>query len=220
VLACWLAGLFILAAPAAAQAEPNFTAAYNPALQAPASAYRIGPLDRLNITVFQVKDLTLEKVQVDAGGQILLPLIGSVTAAGKTTEELSREIAQRLGEKYLQSPQVSVVVEDAVSQKITVQGAVTEAGVFMMRGRTSLLEAVAMAKGTTKHANLKRVAIVRAVDGEPHAAVFNLAAIQAGKERNPEVLANDVIVVDTKGSRVFWDNLIQALPALFVFSYF
>ena len=114
----------------------------------------------------------------------------------------------------------SVVVDEAVSQKVTVQGAVTEAGVFMMRGRTSLLEAVAMAKGTSKHANLKRVAIVRSVNGEPHAAIFNLAAIRAGKERNPEVLANDVVVVDTRGGAVLWDNIIQALPALVAFAYF
>ena len=127
--------------------------------------YRIGALDKLNVTVFQNKDLSAEKMQVDAGGHILLPLIGSVTAQGKTTSELSDEIASRLGQKYLQSPQVSVTVEEAVSQKVSVEGAVTEAGVFELKGRTSLLEAVARAKGTTRYANLRHVTIIRNVEG-------------------------------------------------------
>src|SRR5665213_2947805 len=60
--------------------------------------YRIGPLDRLNITVFQVKDLTFEKLQVDAAGDVRLPLIGAVAAAGRTADELAAEIARRLGQ--------------------------------------------------------------------------------------------------------------------------
>ncbi len=181
--------------------------------------YRIGPLDKLNITVFQVKDLTIEKIQVDATGRILFPLIGAVIAQGKTTTELSAEIASRLAERYMQNPQVSVVVEEAVSQKISVEGEVNEAGVFQMKGRTSLLEAVAMAKGAGKHANLHKVTIVRMVDGQPKAATFDLAAIGKGKARNPEVFGNDVILVDTSQAKVIWRSLIDALPALIIFNY-
>jgi polysaccharide biosynthesis/export protein len=181
--------------------------------------YRIGPLDKLNITVFQVKDLTVEKIQVDAGGQILLPLVGAVTAQGKTAIELSAEIARRLGERYLQSPQVSVVVEEAVSQKVSVEGAVNEAGVFELKGRTSLMEAVAKAKGTSRTANLRRVTIVRSVDGQPRAATFNLAEIRQGKAGDPEVVGNDVVVVDDSAAKSFWRGIIETLPALIVFSY-
>ena len=182
--------------------------------------YRIGPQDKLNITVFQVKDLTIEKMEVDATGQILLPLIGSVTAQGKTTTELSLEIARRLGEKYMQNPQVSVVVDESASQKVTVEGAVTEAGVFNLKGRTSLMEAVALAKGPGKNANTHHVAIIRIVDGAPKAAVFDLAAIQHGKARNPEIFGNDIVVVDDSGAKLFWHELITALPAFLVFTYF
>jgi len=73
-----------------------FQSAGGSAQQAATQDYRIGPLDKLNITVFQVKDLTLEEVQVDGSGRVFLPLIGSVVAAGKTTQELSTEIADRL----------------------------------------------------------------------------------------------------------------------------
>ena len=181
--------------------------------------YLIGPLDKLNITVFQVKDLTVDKIQVDARGQILLPLIGQVRAQGKTTTQLSLEIAHRF-EEFMQSPQVSVVVAESVSQKVTVEGAVTESGVFEMKGRTSLLEAVAMAKGPTRTANMHRVSIVRSVDGTPHAATFDLAAIQAGKARNPEVFGNDVIVVDDSHGKVVWHEIITTLPALSVLAFF
>jgi polysaccharide biosynthesis/export protein len=180
--------------------------------------YRIGPLDTLSITVFEVKDLTIDKLQVDAGGQILLPLIGSVTAAGKTTSELSADIARRLSEHYMQSPQVSVVVEEAVSQKVSVEGAVTEAGVFEMKGRTSLLEAVAMAKGPTKDADLRHVALIRNVDGIPHAATFDYQAIEEGRAGNPEVVGNDIVVVADSKSKEFWHGATAWLPALWVFS--
>ena len=207
------------AAPAWAGSEPapvDFP-------QAPASAsevdYRIGSLDKLNITVFQIKDLTVDKLQVDASGRILLPLIGSVVAKGKTTTELSSEIARKLGEHYLQSPQVSVTVEDAVSQKVSVEGAVNEAGVFELKGRTSLLEAVARAKGVSKNANAHKVTIIRILDGVPHAARFDLAAIGAGRARNPEVVGNDVVIVDGSQTKSVWRGLIESMPALYFLTF-
>lgn len=181
--------------------------------------YRIGPLDKLNITVFQVKDLTAENLQVDASGQILLPLIGSVQAQGKTTTQLSAEIAARLGAHYLQSPQVSVIVADTASQKVTVEGAVNEAGVFELKGRTSLLEAVARAKGVAKGANPHRVSIIRSVEGVPHAATFDYAAISLGRARNPEVIANDVVIVDSSRAKSFWHGMVEVLPALYILTF-
>jgi polysaccharide export outer membrane protein len=183
------------------------------------SDYRIGPLDKLNVLVFEVKDLTVNDLQVDASGQILLPLIGAVMAKGKTTAELSSEIADKLREHYLQSPQVSVTVADTASQKVTVTGAVNDAGVFELKGRTSLLEAVARAKGVSKAADMRHVSIVRSVDGVPHAATFDLAAISAGRARNPEVLANDVVIVDTSKSKSVWHGMIEVMPALYLLTF-
>lgn len=181
--------------------------------------YKIGPLDKLNITVFQVKELTVENLQVDATGQIILPLIGAVQAKGKTTTELAAEITTRLAQQYMQSPQVSVTVSDPASQKVTVEGAVNEAGVFELKGRTSLLEAVARAKGVSKAADSHRVSIIRNVDGSPHAATFDLTAISAGKARNPEVLANDVVIVDTSKSKSAWHGMVELLPALYLLTF-
>lgn len=204
----------VLAGDSARLVNASLSSTYSPDVN-----YRIRALDRLNITVFQIKELTVEKMQVDASGHILLPLIGAVTARGKTTTELSNEIAERLSGKYLQSPQVSVTVEEAVSQKVSVEGAVNEAGVFELKGRTSLLEAVARAKGAAKNANLHKVTIIRTVDGTPHAASFDLAAIGQGRARNPEIVGNDVVIVDDSKSKNFWHGLVEAMPALYVLSF-
>lgn len=210
-----------LGVPALAQPAPAPSPMDFPAAPATASEidYQIGALDKLNITVFQVKELTIDKLQVDAGGQILLPLIGSVVAKGKTTSALSAEIASRLSEHYLQSPQVSVTVEEAVSQKVSVEGAVTESGVFELKGRTSLLEAVARAKGFSKNANPHKVTIIRTVNGVPHAASFDLEKISAGKARNPEVIGNDVVIVDGSQTKSAWRGFIEAMPALYWLSF-
>ncbi|MBV8684721.1 MAG: polysaccharide export protein [Caulobacteraceae bacterium] len=210
------------AAPVAAAADRAEAEAARIAAMAgpPAETeYHIGPLDKLDITVFEVSDLSLRKLQVDASGRIIFPLIGEVVAKGKTTTELANEIAARLVEKYLQSPQVSVTVEESLSRKVTVEGAVNEAGVFELKGRTSLLEAVARAKGASKGANLHRVSIVRIIDGGPHAATFDLAAIGAGKAPNPEVLGDDVVIVDSSKAKSFWNGLVQALPALYLLNF-
>jgi polysaccharide export outer membrane protein len=221
----WATTLVLATAPAMAAPDPTSTADARAATIAamaaplPETGYKIGPLDKLDITVFQVKDLTVEKIQVDAAGHIILPLIGQLTASGKTTSQLSDEIAARLGEKYLQSPQVSVTVAEALSRKVTVEGAVNEAGVFELKGRTSLLEAVARAKGVAKGANPHRVSIIRSVDGAPHAATFDLAAIGAGKAPNPEILGDDIVIVDTSRSKSIWAGVIQALPALYLLTF-
>lgn len=207
------------AARGAENQDSGHLAAGAAASPAPQTDYLIGPLDKLDIVVFQVKDLSVDNLQVDASGQILLPLVGALTAKGKTTAELSAEIAAKLREHYLQSPQVSVTVVDTASQKVTVEGAVNDAGVFDLKGRTSLLEAVARAKGVSKAADSHRVSIIRTVDGAPHAATFDLAAISAGRARNPEVIANDVVIVDTSKAKSFWHGLVEALPALYLLTF-
>ncbi|HSZ49966.1 MAG TPA: polysaccharide biosynthesis/export family protein [Caulobacteraceae bacterium] len=219
---CIGAGLAVLGlAPVAAADRSPSEAARLEAMAGPRgeAEYHIGPLDKLDITVFEVSDLSVRKLQVDASGRIIFPLIGEVIATGKTTTELANEIAARLGEKYLQSPQVSVTVEESLSRKVTVEGAVNEAGVFELKGRTSLLEAVARAKGVSKGANLHRVSIIRIVDGAPHAATFDLAAIGMGRAPNPEVVGDDVVIVDSSRAKSFWNGLVQALPALYLLNF-
>ncbi len=85
--------------------------------------YHIGPSDLLSVKVFQVEDLD-RHVRVNNAGDISLPLVGAVHAAGRTVEELQSDVQHRYASRYLQDPQVSVFVEEFASQRITVGGSV------------------------------------------------------------------------------------------------
>jgi polysaccharide export outer membrane protein len=178
------------------------------------SDYRIGPQDVLDINVFQVSDLT-KTVQVDTGGKILLPLIGQMTAAGRTPGELSADIATSLQKAYMRDPQVVVSVKEASSQKITVDGAVAQPGIYALQGPTTLMQAVALAHGIDpKLANLRKVAVIRIVGRKRTAGMFDLAAIREGRADDPQIYGQDVIIVDTSGGKSFLNNFSQAFPLL------
>lgn len=168
--------------------------------------YRIGPDDTLDINVFQITELT-RTVHVDSGGRILLPLLGSMQASGRTPDELSVDIAEELKKSYMKDPQVTVAVKEAHSQRVTVDGAVVQPGVYPLSGRTTLLQAVSLAKGPDpKLANIRHVAIFRTVGGARQSAFYDLSQVRTGKVEDPEVYGNDIIVVDTSGSKSFFQN--------------
>lgn len=181
------------------------------------SEYRIGVGDKLNVRVFQVPDLSFAELVVDTSGNIQMPLIGAVQSAGRTSSDLSSDIERRLSARYLQDPQVTITVSEAASQKITVDGAVTKPGVYEMRGSTTLLQAVAMAEGPSGTADLTKVAVFRTVAGQRSVALFDLAAIRQGRADDPEVLGDDVIVVDTSRLSVATRSILGAIPALAIF---
>jgi polysaccharide export outer membrane protein len=189
-------------------------------VEAGAGEYRIGVGDKLAVRVFQVADLSFEELMVDTSGNINLPLIGAVRSAGRTAGEMSIEIAQRFAAQYLRDPQVTVTVKEAASQKITVDGAVTRPGVYEMRGSTSLLQAVAMAEGPSRVADLTKVAVFRSIDGRRSVAVFDLSAIRQGRASDPQVLGDDVVVVDTSRLNSALREVVGVLPALAAFAYF
>jgi polysaccharide export outer membrane protein len=186
----------------------------------PTAEYRIGVGDKLSIRVFQVADLSFEELVVDTSGNINLPLIGAVRGAGRTAGEMSTDIASRLAARYLRDPQVTVTIMEAASQKITVDGAVTKPGVYEMRGSTSLLQAVAMAEGPSRVADLTKVAVFRTIDGRRSVALFDLSAIRQGRASDPQVLGDDVIVVDISRLNSGLREAVGALPAFAAFAYF
>ena len=188
-----------------------------PTVAEPSIEYRIGVGDKLNVRVFQVEDLSFDQLVVDTSGNIQLPLIGAVGAAGRTAGEMSLDIAARLSAQYLRNPQVTVTVTQAASQKITVDGAVTRPGVYEMRGSTSLLQAVAMAEGPSRVADLSKVAVFRTIEGQRAVALFDLGAIRQGRASDPQVLGDDVIVVDTSRLNSALRDIVSAVPALAAF---
>jgi polysaccharide export outer membrane protein len=224
-LAIALAGCAALIAPMVSIADPPRQSAPPPLDQAdlnidrPQGDYVIGPEDKLRIRVFEVKDLSFDDEQVDASGDIELPLIGSVTAAGLTTAQLEHEIAQRLGARYLQSPQVSVSVTEGASQKVTVEGEVKNPGVFQVKGRTTLMQAIAMAGGPDDEADLHKVAVIRRENGVRRAAICDYDAIRKGRAPDPLIQGNDEVVVDGSAVKTLWSNLMKNLPVFTLLAY-
>lgn len=182
-------------------------------------SYRIGEGDTLKVSVFQVPDLSFDSIVVDTAGNLQLPLIGSVRAAGLTPVEITSEVERLLAQRYLRDPQVSITVVEAVSQKVTVDGAVTRPGVYELSGRTTLLQAVAMASGPVKEADLRSVAVFRTVGDRRMVAVFDLAAIRNGQVEDPAILGEDVVIVDTSRLNAAMREAIALLPGLAVFAY-
>lgn len=186
----------------------------------PQAEYRIGVGDKINVRVFQVPDLSFDNLVIDTSGNVQMPLIGAVRGSDRTSGEMAADIAARLSAQYLRDPQVTVTVTEAASQKITVDGAVTKPGVYEMRGSTSLLQAVAMAEGPTRVADLSKVAVFRTIDGRRSVALFDLGAIRQGRASDPQVLGDDVIVVDTSRLNSTLREVVGAIPVLSVFRFF
>ena len=180
--------------------------------------YVIGPQDKLTIRVFEVKDLSFDNEQVDASGQIMLPLIGKVMAAGKTPDQLEAELTTRLG-KYLQDPQVSVSIADSASQKVTVEGNVKNPGVYAVKGHTTLMQAIAMAGGPDDQADTHKVGVIRLEHGVRSAATVDFEAIKQGKAGDPLIQGDDVVVVGESRMKMVWNNVMKNLPIFSLLAY-
>jgi len=181
--------------------------------------YRIGPSDLLTVTVFQVTDLNRD-VRVNNAGQISLPLIGALDAAGQTVSELEDQISKRYAARYLQNPQVSIFVKEFSSQRVTVGGAVKKPGIFPLTTRLTLLQAVALSEGLGDTASQQNVIVFRNVKGRRQIARFDLAEIQKGSTPDPEIMGEDVIVVGSSGGKVFLQNLVKLTPLLAIWRYY
>ena len=187
------AGGASVAKPATTLPAPEVVSALYNAAQ---TEYRVGPFDLIEISVFQVPDLS-KTVKVSASGEIALPLIGTLQAGGKTVSELETDIKSRLEAKYLQSAQVSVFVKEANSQQVTVDGAVNTPGIVTISGQTTLLQTIAMSGGLAKGAQQKGIMVFRTVNQQKMAAKFDLAAIRKGTAEDPVLAGGDVVVVDS-----------------------
>lgn len=201
--------------PAAAGQSTGAASRAADKLTAPAEAgsntYMIGPEDVLDISVYQVPDLT-KTVQVGDDGTINYPLIGDVPVTGKTAHQIEHELQARLGAKYIRSPQVSVYVKESNSQRVTVEGSVKNSGVFPLKGRTTLMQVMAMAGGINMETDSGQVVVFRTVNGARAAAKFDIDAINDGKANDPELHAGDVVVVDTSSTKLALSNVLKVLP--------
>jgi polysaccharide export outer membrane protein len=194
----------------------NFSPPDAPAIAALEEDYRIAPLDKLKISVFQVPDLSGE-FEVDLMGNVALPLVGSVKAVDLTTSQLDAKLTQVLGAKYLQNPDVNVSVSSSSTRVVTVDGAVGQPGVKPVNGRLTLIQVIAMAGGTTQDANPHRVAVFRQIQGQRMAAAFDLTSIRRGQDEDPRIYSGDIVVVDGSKVKNIYSTILSSIPLLSIF---
>ena len=181
------------------------------------SQYRLGAQDLIEVSVFGLEDLD-KTVRVNSNGQISLPLVGAVKAGGQTIPELEADLARRFVEGgFVRNPQVSVFVKEFSSQRVTLEGAVEKPGIYPLTGKTSLLQAVAVAGGLKPLADLKGVVLFREVAGKKMAANYDMRALRSGTVADPQLYGDDIIVVEQSGSKTLLRRFIESAPALGMF---
>lgn len=173
----------------------------------------IGPLDTIQVDVFNVADLSRE-IQVDASGRIAMPLVGTIEARGRTAAELAGAIETALRGRYVRNPEVTINIKSSVSQVVTIDGQVVEPGLYPVTNQMTLLRAVASAKGLAEFARQDDVVILRMVEGRRMAGLYNIGAIRRGAYDDPPIYANDVIVVGDSPQRRLFRDFVSLAPLL------
>lgn len=160
------------------------------------SGYIIGDDDLLGINVWNEPDFKLS-IPVRSDGNISLPLIGQVKAAGRTPSQLQNVIATKLL-AYIKQPQVTVMVMEMNSRKFNVLGRVLKPGSYPLTASTTVLDAIAVAGGFQNFAKKKDIYILRpkASGGEKRLR-FNYKQVISGRhlEQNVRLEPGDTVVV-------------------------
>ena len=177
--------------------------------------YKIGPQDVLDISVFKAPELS-KTVQVAEAGTINLPLVGYVSAAGRTAASLEHELEAKLGAKYLKSPQVTVYVKEYNSQRVTVEGSVKKPGVYPIRGHDTLLGSIAVAEGLDRDTASSNVVVFRTVAGVRTARRYDIDDIRSGNSEDPLIRGGDIIVVDDSAAKAAFQTFIKMLPLAYL----
>jgi polysaccharide export outer membrane protein len=181
------------AAPVCAQARGAGSSAPDGGRSAAPEVYRIGPEDALQISVWKNEMLT-KSVQVRPDGKISLPLVNDVQAAGLTALELRDVLSQKLA-AYMPSPEVSVIVSDIRSFKVSVIGEVGRPGRLELRSWTTVLDALALSGGFTQFASRSKIVILQP-DGKTMKRIpFNYNKALDGEQENFYLRNGDIILV-------------------------
>jgi len=207
VLGCSvLGGVFVLvgasvsiAQSAAAPQPPPSVNALPTALpygSVPAPAdYVIGPDDVLTVSFWQVKDLDAEAV-VRPDGNITLPLLNDLKAAGLTPQQL-RERVMVEARRYIEDPNATVIVKQINSRKVFITGQIQKPGAYPITGTTTVVQLIATAGGLVEFANSKNILVMRQENGQQIARRFNYKEILAGRNlsQNIELKPGDTVIV-------------------------
>ena len=158
-------------------------------------AYVIGPEDVLDINVWKEPDMT-RIVPVRPDGKISLPLINDVQASGSTPQQLATTVTEKL-RKFLTEPQVTVIVTQINSQRVFVVGEVLRAGAFPLIPGMTVLQALSSAGGFTTFADVKKIHVMRLVNGKHVELPFNYREVLKGDnpDQNIKLEPGDTVVV-------------------------
>ena len=174
--------------------------------------------DQISVTVLREKELSLDRVTIGIDGSFEMPAIGKVQATGRNVGDVAAEIRSRLGKSYLVNPQVAVNIVEYGSLQVTVEGSVFAPGVFKFDPNTTLLGAVALARGPNRTAKLNQVAIFRKMGAERSVAVFDLKQVRAGQMVDPVLQPGDRVVVGFSGLSQAWQDFLMSVPVLALFT--
>jgi polysaccharide export outer membrane protein len=157
--------------------------------------YVIGPDDVLTIVFWREKELSGD-VAVRPDGNISLPLLNDVEAAGLTPDQLRLRVTEA-ATKLIEEPTVSVVVKQINSRKVFITGQVSKPGPYSINGPTTVVQLLAMAGGVLEYADDKNIAIMRTENGKPVSLRFNYDEVKKRKkiEQNILLKPGDTIIV-------------------------
>ena len=162
--------------------------------------YIIGPEDVLEIAVWKNADLS-RQVQVRPDGRISFPLLGDISAVGKTPVQLTEEISAGL-RTYMENPTISIMVKDVNSYQIYVLGEVSKPGKYPLKSKTTLLQGITVAGGFTAMAARNKIVVFRFTkDGEGLTklkASYDDIVVRDGSNQNIELKPGDQIVVPSE----------------------
>jgi polysaccharide biosynthesis/export protein len=147
--------------------------------------YTIGPEDILRIIVLRENELS-GSTAVGPEGKIVLPLLGEVLAAGLTPQELQVQLTKSLA-KFINAPEVTVVIQAVRSKKYLVSGEVNKPGIYALVTPTTILEAIVNAGGLKEYANRKKILILRGTDR----LYFNYKDVVEGKRMEQNILVQN-----------------------------
>lgn len=198
LLATSVATALALTSPSWAQepkAQPHSEASPAPAALTSDIEYVIGSGDVLNVFIWKEPDLT-RNVTVRLDGKITVPLIGDLTAAGRSPANLAAEIRLALG-RFISTPNVTVEVNQTSNAQFYVLGQVVKPGQFSMAGRVTVLQALALAGGFREFAKTEEIVVVRHEGDSQTFLPFNYKRVQSGRDptQNLVLRPGDTILV-------------------------
>ena len=173
-----------------------------------AAAQALQPGDTISVSVWQEPKLD-RTVVIPPGGMISFPLAGPVRASGLTPEALADVLRGRLQKNYTEKLDITVAFvarvekdeDEALAPRVYVTGEVTRPGPYIVKLRTNVMQAIALAGGLSPFAARQRIQVRRKIKGVDDLYVFNYVAYESGQDMggNIDLKSGDIVIVPERG---------------------